>query len=129
MKVEHIAIWTHDLEKIKNFYVKYFDIKCSDMYINAQKKFSSYFLSFEGGDTRIELMHSPDIKAFLSDHAASLGLTHFAISVGDRKSVDQLTERLRADGYSIVGAPRITGDGYYESVVLDCEGNHIELTV
>ena len=29
----------------------------------------------------------------------------------------------------IEGEPRTTGDGYYESVVLDPEGNRIEITV
>jgi lactoylglutathione lyase len=43
--------------------------------------------------------------------------------------VDTLTERLRADGYRVVGEPRTTGDGYYESVVLDLDGNRIEITV
>ena len=57
------------------------------------------------------------------------GLTHFALSVGSKQRVDELTEALRRDGYSIVGEPRTTGDGYYESVVLDPEGNRIEITV
>ncbi|RNL86276.1 glyoxalase/bleomycin resistance/extradiol dioxygenase family protein [Sinomicrobium pectinilyticum] len=128
MKLEHIAIWTYDLEKVKKFYVKYFGVKCSEKYINVQKKFSSYFLSFEGEDTRIELMHNPDIKASLSNHAPWLGLSHFAISVGNRKSVNELTELLRSDGYNVVSEPRITGDGYYESVIEDCECNKIEIT-
>jgi len=56
------------------------------------------------------------------------GLIHFAISTGSKQTVDHLTEQLRADGYEIVGEPRTTGDGYYESVVLDPEGNRIEIT-
>jgi len=129
MKINHIAIWTHDLEKVKNFYVKYFTAVCSDKYVNAEKKFSSYFLSFKGESTRIELMHNPDKKELLLLHATSLGLTHFSISVGSKENVDKLTRKLRADGYHIVSEPRTTGDGYYESVVEDCEWNRIELTV
>nr|WP_321408409.1 VOC family protein [uncultured Carboxylicivirga sp.] len=128
MKIDHIAIWTHDLEKVKKFYVKYFGAKCSDKYKNTKKKFSSYFLTFTKGDTRIELMHSPYIMEFLGNHASSLGLTHLSISVGNRKKVDKLTELLRNDGYTIVSEPRTTGDGYYESVIEDDEWNRIEIT-
>lgn len=128
MKMEHLAIWTHDLEKVKDFYIRYFKMKSGEKYFNPQKNFSSYFLSFEGASTRLELMHRPDISIFLKDHSASLGLTHFAISVGNTELVDHLTEQLRAEGYKIVGEPRTTGDGYYESVVEDCEGNWVEIT-
>ncbi len=58
-----------------------------------------------------------------------LGLAHFAISLGTKEMVDALTERLLADGHRIIREPRTTGDGYYESVISDPEGNIIELTV
>lgn len=128
MRIEHIAIWVSDLEKVKDFYVKYFDIKCSEKYINTKKNFSSYFLSFKESSTRIEIMNRSDIVEFQGRHSSSFGLTHFSISVGGNKIVDELTEILRKDGYKIVGEPRTTGDGYYESVVEDCEGNWVEIT-
>lgn len=129
MKIEHLAIWTQDLEKVKDFYIRYFNMKCGDKYWNPKNNFSSYFLSFEASSTRIELMHRPDIASFLCKKSESLGLTHFAISVGDKARVDRLTEQLRADGFTVIGEPRTTGDGYYESVVEDCEGNWVEITV
>ena len=55
-------------------------------------------------------------------------MAHFAIAVGNREAVHVLTERLRADGYTILGEPRMTGDGCYESVVADPEGNRVEIT-
>lgn len=129
MKIEHIAIWSRDLEKLKNFYVKYFDAKAGEKYINARKNFQSYFLSFENG-CRLELMSKPEIPVSTNDIMAQFtGLIHFAMSTGSRETVDQLTERLRQDGYRVVGEPRTTGDGYYESVVLDPEGNRIEITI
>lgn len=128
MKIEHLAIWVKDLEKSKEFYIKYFSMQCSDKYINVKKNFTSYFLSFKGTSTRIEIMNRPDIINFGGEHSISIGLTHFSISLGSKKKVDSLTEQLRSDGYNVVGEPRTTGDGYYESVVEDCEGNHIELT-
>lgn len=128
MKIDHIAIWTTDLELVKDFYVKYFKMECSDKYVNSKKKFSSYFLSFEGESTRIEIMHREDIAEVMRRNPMTPGLTHLSISVGSRDKVDILTEVLRNDGYKIAGEPRTTGDGYYESVVKDCEGNLVEIT-
>ena len=128
IKIEHLAIWTADLEKAKEFYVKYFDMICSDKYHNPIKKFTSYFLSFKESTVRIELMHRPDILEYNGKKGINNGITHFAISVGSKELVNALTERLRADNFIIESEPRTTGDGYYESVILDTEGNLIEIT-
>ena len=69
------------------------------------------------------------VEVSLDKGLEAIGLTHFAISVGSKETVDELTERFRGDGYKIDGEPRTTGDGYYESVVLDPEGNQIEITI
>ena len=127
MKIEHIAIWVSDLEKVKAFYTKYFQMSCNDMYVNEKKQFSSYFLSFEGG-ARIEIMHRHDIGERRDDRGSTIGITHFAISVGSKELVDELTEKIRSGGFKIAGEPRTTGDGYYESVVADPEGNLVEIT-
>lgn len=127
MEIDHIAIWTSDLEKMRAFYQKYFDMKCGDKYENIEKGFSSYFLSFESG-ARIELMYREDSSKEIGLKGVLNGLTHFAISVGSKEAVDRYTGRLKADGFKIISEPRTTGDGYYESVILDPEGNHIELT-
>jgi lactoylglutathione lyase len=129
IKIDHLAIWSRDIEKLKTFYSKYFNTTPGDKYINPEKNFQSYFLSFENG-CRLELMQMPGVLETQNNkHAQFMGLIHFAISVGSKASVDALTNQLRADGYKIVGEPRTTGDGYYESVVLDPEGNRIEITV
>ena len=127
MKIEHIAIWVEDLELMRNFYTTYFGMTSNDKYVNEKKGFSSYFLSFDEG-ARIELMHRPDISAHLGNTGTINGLAHMAISVGNREQVDKLTEILRNDGFVVSGEPRTTGDGYYESVILDPEGNCIEIT-
>jgi lactoylglutathione lyase len=128
MKIEHIAIWTRDLEMMRTFYETYFRARAGEKYTNTKKHFESYFLSFDGG-CRLELMQMPGIPANENDvYKQFSGLIHFAISIGSKQAVDSLTEQLRRDGYEVVGEPRTTGDGYYESVVLDPEGNRIEIT-
>lgn len=127
MKIEHLAIWVKELEQIKSFYETYFGATSGELYHNPKKNFTSYFLSFNGGP-RLELMHRPDIAEQLFSMEERIGLTHIALSVGSKLKVDELTEQLRKDGYSVVGAPRTTGDGYYESVVLDPEYNRLEIT-
>lgn len=127
MKIEHLAIWVENLEKMKNFYIQYFDMSCSEKYVNVKKKLSSYFLSFESG-ARIEIMHRPDIIEKKDINGLTLGIAHLAISVGSKEKVNQITETVRRNGFQIIGEPRITGDGYYESVISDPEGNLIEIT-
>ncbi len=128
MKIEHLAIWVTDLEKMKSFYENYFKGIAGERYHNSKKGFSSYFISFSEG-CRLELMHKPGIPENLNDMIQEYkGIIHFAISVGSIEKVDSITGLLRSDGYEIVGVPRTTGDGYYESVVLDPEQNRIEIT-
>lgn len=128
MKIEHLAIWADDLEKMREFYLKYFDMMSNEKYINEKKGFSSYFLSFGEGKARLEIMNRMDIHEEPEKRGFSKGIAHFAISVGGKEAVDQLTERLRNDHYTIESEPRTTGDGYYESVVLDPEGNYVEIS-
>ncbi|GET21524.1 VOC family protein [Prolixibacter denitrificans] len=126
MKIEHIAIWTLHLEEMKTFYETYFSAKAGNQYHNPNKQFRSYFLSFDEGP-RMELMHRPGMSQN-SGSTDLTGITHLAFSAGSRAAVDQLTEKLRREGYVVAGEPRVTGDGYYESVILDPDGNHIEIT-
>ena len=130
MYIEHVAMWVRDLDRMRTFYETYFGAVANDKYVNTRKEFLSYFLSFPTGGARLELMQMPGIidqkDEALGDY---MGLIHLAVSVGSESTVDALTNRLRADGYSIAGEPRRTGDGYYESVVLDPENNRIEITV
>ena len=129
VKIEHLAIWVNELEKMKTFYECYFQAQAGDRYHNSKKNFYSYFLSFSEG-CRLELMQKAEIPNNQNDVMNQyIGIIHFAIALGSKEKVDELTEQLRKDGYQIVGEPRTTGDGYYESVVLDPEQNRIEITV
>ena len=128
MKIDHIAIWVKDLERMKRFYEDYFQGSAGEKYHNPKKQFESYFISLAEG-CRLELMHNPNITGKQRENNEQhLGLIHFAISVGSKEKVDQLTEKLRKDGIRVVGEPRTTGDGCYESVIIDPEGNRVEIT-
>lgn len=128
MKIDHVAVWTGDLERLKNFYCKYFGAEPGEKYINPAKKFESYFLSFESG-ARLELMQMPGIPANQMDILKQYtGIIHIAISVGSCEEVIRLTDLLCSDGYPVLSRPRKTGDGYFESCVTDPDGNRLEIT-
>ena len=127
MRISHVAMWVKDIENIKNFYMKYFNCKCNEKYINDKKGFQSYFLSFEN-NSKLEIMNINDIEE-LNKENNFYGFAHIAISVGSKDKVDSLTKILENDGYIVASNPRTTGDGYYESVILDPENNKIEITV
>ncbi|MBE0689423.1 MAG: VOC family protein [Anaerolineae bacterium] len=127
MRIDHVALWTRDLERSRAFYATYFAASANDKYTNVRTGYESYFLHFDDG-ARLELMHMPGIvESANSPEQQSLGWVHVAFKLGSRSAVDVLTERLRSDGIRIASEPRVTGDGYYESVVLDPDGNRVEI--
>ena len=129
MKIEHIALWTEDLGRLVAFYCTYFGATAGSRYENPAKGFESRFLSFATG-ARLEIMRTTTLAPVKHESGAQrMGLTHMALSVGSEQRVEELTRRLRHDGYAVLDGPRRTGDGYYESVVLDPDGNRLELTV
>lgn len=128
MRIEHVALWTDDLDHITRFYTEYFCASVTPRYVNARKGFESQFLSI-GEGARIEIMKTTTLSPVQIDPGVErMGLAHVAIAVESEEIVDRLTRRLRQDGYSVVDGPRHTGDGCYESVVLDPDGNRVEIT-
>jgi lactoylglutathione lyase len=125
MKIEHAALYVRDLERTRSFFGQYFGAVSNDRYHNPRTDFESYFLTFDSG-ARLEIMTKPGLQERCPE---VFGFAHLAFSVGSPQAVDDLTARLRADGFSVISGPRTTGDGYYESVILDHEGNQIEITV
>lgn len=127
MRLDHVAVWTPDLERLRRFYETFFGAQAGAKYRNPRTQFESYFLQFAGG-ARLEIMSAPDAQ--LPDPAAPrAGYAHLAVAVGSTAQVEALTATLRAAGYAVLSGPRRTGDGYYESVVLDPDGNRVEITV
>ena len=126
MRIEHAALYVRDLERAKAFFEAWFQAKSGGKYCNPKTGFQSYFLSFSDG-ARLELMTAPNLVD-ADQPSARAGYAHLAFSTGSRERVDELTARLQEAGYSVMSGPRTTGDGYYESCILDGEGNRIEIT-
>ena len=127
MRIEHIAMYVCNLERARDFFVKYLDGKSNDGYHNPKTGFRSYFISFDDG-ARLEVMAKPETTD--SEKALNrTGYAHIAFSLGSKEKVDQLTEKLKNDGFQVLSGPRTTGDGYYESCIVAIEENQIELTV
>lgn len=126
MRIDHVAMYVNDLEKVRDFFVTYFKAQANDGYHNKKTGLRTYFLTFEDG-SRLEIMSRPG----MSDEEKALlrtGYIHIAFSTGSKEKVDALTKQLKSDGFEVLSGPRTTGDGYYESCILGIEGNQIEIT-
>ncbi|MFP5356678.1 MAG: VOC family protein [Gemmatimonadota bacterium] len=128
MKIEHVALWTRDIEPLREFYVRWFGARANGRYESASTPgFASYFLTFPEGGARLELMELPALHPLAPVHA--LGYAHLAISLGSRDAVDALVARMHEAGVRIRSGARLTGDGYYEAVIDDPDGNPVEVTI
>ena len=127
MRIEHIAMYVTELEKTKEFFVKYFNATPNEGYHNKTTDFRSYFLSFDDG-ARLEIMNKPKMED-AEKTLTRTGYIHIAFSLGSKEAVDELTAQMKNDGYEVISGPRTTGDGYYESCIIGIEGNQIEITV
>jgi len=124
VRVEHIGLWVGDIDTVAAFYAKYFEARVGELYQNPRKGFESRFLEF-GSGARLEIMKRNDVSQRAEKEL--LGFAHVALEVGDDASVDALAARFIADGLTPDSGPRRTGDGYYECVVRDPEGNRVEI--
>lgn len=123
-RLEHVGVWVRDLDRVAAFYARHFGARVGDLYRNTARGFASRFVEF-GAGARLELMTRTDVTE--REPRESLGLAHVAIVVGDEAAVDALAARLRAESVPVDSGPRRTGDGYYECVVRDPEGNRVEI--
>jgi lactoylglutathione lyase len=129
MKIDHVAIWTDQLERLKDYYVKFFNGRANKKYVNSERHFESYFVSFDSG-SRLELMQMPGIPPNLNDTVEKQysGLIHLSFGMETMGMVDEKLNELKRNGFKILKGPRKTGDGYYEFETLDPDNNRIEVS-
>ncbi|NLU16407.1 MAG: glyoxalase/bleomycin resistance/extradiol dioxygenase family protein [Serratia liquefaciens] len=126
MKIAHVALWTRDIDAQVAFWQRYFDGVAGEQYVSRNRPgFVSRFVSLAAGPT-LEIMSLPELLP-LEQTNERVGWAHIALSVGDESRVDQLAQRALQEGI-LLAAPRRTGDGFYESIVRDPDGNAIEIT-
>ena len=123
-RIEHVGVWVRDIDTVAAFYARYFGARIGERYENSRKGFASRFLAF-GDGARLELMTRVDVTE--PAPRVQLGWAHVAITVPGEAAVDSLAARMRAEGVPIDDGPRRTGDGYYECVVRDPDGNRVEI--
>lgn len=126
VRIEHVALWVRDLERMRDFYVASLQGESGALYENPRTGFRSYFISF-GAGARLELMNRAAEGDGGPPPSRDIGHAHVAFRVGSREAVDAAVARLEGQGVAILGRPRVTGDGYYEAVIADPEGNRVEL--
>jgi lactoylglutathione lyase len=128
MNIDHVAIWTTQLENLKDYYVRYLNGKATSKYLNKETHFESYFITFDSG-SRLELMQKPGIPANLNDPIDKQyqGIIHLSFGVDTMSKVDEKLNELKKDGFRILRGPRKTGDGYYEFETLDPDNNRLEV--
>ena len=127
MQLHHTAIWVSNLEKIKAYYIKFFQATSNQKYVNPDTGFTSYSLSFESG-SQLEIMHRADIPENANDTVKQhKGYIHLSFLVDSREAVEAKAKELQEAGYPILRGPRLTGDGYYEFETLDPEWNRLEV--
>ena len=127
MYIEHVAIWSSNIEISKDFYIKYFEAVSNEKYISKNNPgFESYFLKFNNG-SRLEIMQHPNINQ--KNNFEMLGFAHIAFAVKNKQEFDELINRMQKENVKIISQPRLTGDGYYEACVLDPDNNKVEIII
>ena len=126
-QIEHIALATNDLESLCDFYRRLGGV-ASPLSRDPEDGLHSCVLDFCG--VRLEVSERPHSRHAAAGDGRSQGLLHLGFALGSADAVDELTRVLAAAGYRVLQPPHRTGErGRYESVVLDPDGNRIELTV
>ncbi len=126
MKIAHVALWTRDIDAQLAFWQRYFNGAAGEEYVSRNRPgFVSRFVSLAAGST-LEIMRVPTLLPAQAQEER-VGWAHIALSLGDERQVDRLALRAQQEGI-LLSAPRWTGDGFYEAVIRDPDGNAIEIT-
>jgi lactoylglutathione lyase len=114
--IEHVAVFSSDTAKLKDWYIKMFDFK----QVHDNQK-GTYFLKAQNGFL-IEFITSD--KGDIPQGHTLRGLRHIAISVDD---FEEMTAKLQAEGVNVVIEPEITDKGVGKFFFRDPDGNVLHL--
>lgn len=128
MSIAHVALWTRDLEAVAAFWSRFLGAGVGEIYESRRRPgFRSRFLTLGDGPA-IEIMEGPWVAAADPEGVERAGFAHVAVSLGSEAAVDAMAARASAEGI-LVAPARWTGDGFYEAVLRDPDGNLIEITI
>jgi lactoylglutathione lyase len=121
MALLHIMIRVKDVEKSLEFYTKLFDME-----LESKRRLDDcwlYFLTDKESGIQIELTYNDETPK--EGYNIGNGFGHFAFSV---KSLDEFTEKLKANGYKYLYEPfDLNGKGSMIAFIQDPDGYEIEL--
>jgi len=127
MKLDHIAIWTNQLEVLKDFYERFFDGKAGELYEDATANIVCCYVYFPEG-SKLELLQAPQLRErHYPKKDRVQGYTHLAFDVGSKEKVDTITAEIEKAGYEIEAPARMITKWFYESAIFDPDGNIVEI--
>lgn len=122
MKLHHIAFWSKDIEALIEFYRTYFGGEV--LFRHESGDFQCVFVKIFSGLTLEIMTRSKLCDAVAEDR---VGYSHFSIEVDSKDEVDRLTDYFIAHKIPMKKVKEQYDDGFYESAVLDPDGNIIEI--
>jgi lactoylglutathione lyase len=126
-QIERIALATNDLESLCDFYRRLGGI-ASPLPTGSEDDLHACALDFCG--IRLEVFERPHNRGEAAEEGMSPRLLHLGFALGSADAVDELSRALAANGYRVLEPPHRTREtGRYKSVVLDPDGNRLELSV
>jgi len=122
MKLHHIAFWTRNIDSLVEFYIKHFEGEV--LFRHESGDFQSVFIKICSSIT-IEIMTRTNINDGIFEER--VGYSHFSIEVDSKDQVNKLTDYFIENNIPLGKIKEKYDDGFYESSVLDPDGNIIEI--
>lgn len=122
MKMHHIAFWTKNVELLVEFYKTHFDGEV--LFCHESGDFRCVFIKICSSIT-IEIMTRSSLQGSMKEER--IGYSHFSIEVDSKDEVNRLTDYFIENKLPMAKVKEQYDDGFYESAVLDPDGNIIEI--
>lgn len=126
--LEHVALVTNDMERLRDFYVRHFG-GTAEHWGSENSAHRLCFISFGEGTTRLELESGTPAGVIEGDREKVVGIAHLAFQVDSKEELHEKTRELAEAGHPQRTPPTAYGTEFYESSFWDPDGNIVELTV